>query len=116
MKAKFIGVPGEELDGVTMYDIYFPRGKAVEVPVPSLAARKLANHPHFETKGDDVSDAKLKNELQTLTAAAVAPVVEQKVLADQAAGVKHGDNATAARNTNPAKARSGGSAGSTEFG
>jgi hypothetical protein len=46
MKFTFIGVPGESHQTIHMYGADMPLGEAVEVS--ALAARKLANHPHFK--------------------------------------------------------------------
>lgn len=50
MKAKFIGVPGERHDSLTMYGLEFPLDKAVDVShLSATLQRKLSNHPHFKT-------------------------------------------------------------------
>ena len=46
MKFTFIGVPGESHKTIHMYGTDMPLGEPVEVS--DVAAKKLANHPHFE--------------------------------------------------------------------
>jgi hypothetical protein len=46
MKYVFTGVPGEEHRSLLMYGTDMPLGEPVEVS--DVAAKKLANHPHFE--------------------------------------------------------------------
>lgn len=46
MKFTFIGVPGESHKTIHMYGTDMPIGEPIEVS--AVAARKLANHPHFE--------------------------------------------------------------------
>lgn len=51
MKFTFIGVPGEDHKSLHMYGVDMPFGEAVEVSV--VAARKLANHPHFKAEVEE---------------------------------------------------------------
>ena len=46
MKYVFTGVPGEDHRSLLMYGTDMPLGEPVEVS--DVAAKKLANHPHFE--------------------------------------------------------------------
>lgn len=103
MKFRYTGTPGENLDEITMYDTHFPRGKWVDVHSP-FAVRKLSGHPHFESKGGDVTDVEVKaqgEELQRLTAAALEPLEAEKALKDN----PHGDDARSTGNASSAKAR-----------
>lgn len=53
MQIKFIGMPGEQHDSITMYGKEFPLNKAVDSK--GLTPRQeatLAAHPHFQTSGD----------------------------------------------------------------
>lgn len=71
MKAKFLGVPGEDIDPIEMYGQTFRKGEWTDVPA-GLATRKLQNHPHFEAKFDKsemAEDAKIKREFEQLTEA-----------------------------------------------
>lgn len=65
MKAKFIGVPGQpEISRITMYGQLFFKDEWTDVP-KGLAEKKLANHPHFESKLDKseiAEDANIKGE------------------------------------------------------
>lgn len=47
MKFTFTGVPGEDIDEITMYGYSFPKGQAVTVTDPH-AQMRLARHPHFK--------------------------------------------------------------------
>jgi len=73
MKARFIGVPGEQHPGLTMYGTYYPLNKWMPV-TDKTAKTKLGNHPHFEAdaKDEDIEDAKIKGELE----AALSPVLQ----------------------------------------
>lgn len=51
MKFTFIGVPGESHKTIHMYGTDMPLGEPVEVS--AVAARKLANHPHFMAEGPE---------------------------------------------------------------
>jgi len=86
MKAKFLGVPGEDIDPIEMYGQTFRKGEWTNVPA-GFAARKLQNHPHFETKFDQseiAEDAKIKGEFDKLVGAQVAQA-EQAQAVDKAA-------------------------------
>lgn len=54
MKFVFIGVPGEDHSSLHMYGVDMPLGEAVEVS--EVAAKKLANHPHFKLVSTDIED------------------------------------------------------------
>lgn len=115
MLVKFIGVPGEEHEAISMYGYHFPKGEAVDVTDPE-AIRRLARHPHFAHKPDKptpAADAAQLAELQTLTAAAVEPIEQAKAEEQQIAEAHstapteekaHG-NTEPARNAGPAGAR-----------
>ena len=60
MKYVFIGVPGEDHEGVLMYGVEMPLGEAVEVS--DLAARKLKNHPHFKAEASQEESAAEQDE------------------------------------------------------
>lgn len=61
MKIKFISVPGEQHDEITMYGVTFPLGKAVSVDhLAEGVKRRLSHHPHFEASGADVQDIAFK--------------------------------------------------------
>ncbi len=55
MQIKFIGVPGEKHESISMYGHVFPLGKFVDVS-GSFAIGKLKGHPHFEAKQIDATD------------------------------------------------------------
>jgi len=80
MQAKFIGVPGEDIDPIEMYGQTFYKGEWTDVPA-GLATRKLQDHPHFESKFDKseiAEDAKVKGEFEKLADAQLARAEEQQ--------------------------------------
>lgn len=80
MKIKFTGVPGEDLDTISMYGYDFPRGKFVEVQ-GAQAIGKLSRHPFFEAKDDPanaVEDAQIKREFTLAADQTLAPIEAEK--------------------------------------
>lgn len=69
MKITFTGVPGEDIEDITVYGYTFHKGKAVDV-TDRLAQTKLSNHPHF--KG---GDAPLEFLIQPQTIPSVVPTL-----------------------------------------
>lgn len=60
MDIKFIGVPGEKHESLSMYGYEFPLNKFVAVS-GSFAIGKLKNHPHFEAKPVEAEDVEVKD-------------------------------------------------------
>lgn len=83
MKIKYLGTPGESHEAISMYGYVFPVGKAVEVD-NAFAARKLANHPHFASRGE-VEDAVDKRVIEAVELLAEVAVDEQAALAQEEA-------------------------------
>lgn len=87
MKAKFIGVPGQpEISRITMYGQLFFKDEWTDVP-KGLAEKKLANHPHFESKLDKseiAEDAKIKGEFDKMVAAEANRIEETQEQDEQA--------------------------------
>lgn len=71
MKFKFIGVPGEKHEALSMYGVNFPLGEAVEIE--GKGAEKLKSHPHFEAVADGNVETKTYDDGTQATGPAPLP-------------------------------------------
>lgn len=83
MKIKYLGTPGESHKAISMYGYVFPLGQAVEV-TDAFAARKLAQHPHFASRGE-VEDVVDKRTVQAVELLLEVAIDEQAELAQEEA-------------------------------
>ncbi len=79
MKIKFIGVPDEDFDSLSMYGYDFPKGKFVDVQ-DQHAQYKLSKHPHFEVmKGEPPAPAPVAVEPMLVATDGQVTVTEEEL-------------------------------------
>jgi hypothetical protein len=99
-KIKFVGVPGEDLDTISMYGQDFPRGKAVDAKgLSQTQVRKLASHPHFEVTGRDAEDVDYTEKVAVTKAVDLGQ--PNVVLQTEVVSKKDADKALEPQGTNP---------------